>query len=68
MAIGMLPAVIAGLGSLIGGIAANRASKKAQERQVQQAKELNEHNRNLAMKTWEETNFDAQRKQMQKPD
>lgn len=62
----MLPAVIAGLGSLIGGIAANRASKKAQEQQVQQAKELNEHNRNLAMKTWEETNFQAQRQQMQK--
>lgn len=60
VALGMLAASIAS------GIAQNAASKKAQKKQVQQAKELNEHNRQLAMKTWEETNFAEQRKQMEK--
>ena len=54
------------IGMLAAGIAANAAQKKMQARQVDSAKNLNEYNRQLAMQTWEETNFLEQRKQMEK--
>ena len=59
VALGMLAASIAT------GIIANQRQKKMQKEQVAQAKDLNEYNRKLGMKTWSETNYDEQRKQME---
>ena len=57
------------LGMTIGGINADanyHDQKKLMNLQLSNQKELNEYNQQLAMKFWEDTNYNAQREQMEK--
>ena len=57
------------LGMTMGGINANanyHDQKKLMNLQLKNQKELNDYNQQLAMKYWEDTNYYAQREQMEK--
>lgn len=59
----------AGLGMVLGewnDARQRRQQKKLQGMQIEGQKELGEFNRQQAMKMWEDTNYDAQRKQLEK--
>ena len=57
------------LGMAMGGMSADanyHDQKKLMNLQLSNQKELNEYNQQLAMKFWEDTNYNAQREQMEK--
>ena len=57
------------LGMTMAGMNANanyHDQKKLMNLQLRNQKELNEYNQQLAMKYWEDTNYEAQREQMEK--
>lgn len=43
-----------------------KQNQKLLEQQMEAQKQMSEHNRGLAMQMWEDTNYDAQRQQMEK--
>src|SRR5690606_28292737 len=61
----MVPAITAVTG-LISGIAGNRARKKEAEKAHQRQQELNRQGQELGMKTWRETNYAEQAKELDK--
>lgn len=54
-----------GLGLITGAINQNQ-NRKAQERQFGMQKELNQQAKNLALQQWKDTNYNAQRKELEK--
>ena len=54
-----------GLGLITGAINQNQ-TKKAQERQFRMQKELNIQAKDLALQQWKDTNYNAQRKELEK--
>lgn len=61
-ALGIGSAIISAGSTIYGMIRNRKAAKEQQQRQ----KELQEHAREQQMKTWEDTNYSAQRKQLEK--